>query len=81
MARVSERRQQRYNAKYDKSTILKIVRAVARRQEKLIPRSVHQYVTRVSKRRQQHYSAKYDKSTILKIVRAVARRQEKLIPR
>ncbi len=60
MTRGSERRQQRYNAKYDKSTILKIVRAVARRQEKLIPRSIHQYVTRVSERRQQRYSTKYE---------------------
>ncbi|EPK8022916.1 hypothetical protein KKI84_004106, partial [Providencia rettgeri] len=61
MTRVSERRQQRYSTKYGKGVILKIVRAVARRQEQLIPRSIHQYVTRVSERRQQRYSTKYGK--------------------
>ncbi|MEQ5287341.1 hypothetical protein ABN286_14785, partial [Providencia huaxiensis] len=60
VTRVSERSQQRYSEKNDKGTILKIVRAVARRQEKLIPRSIHQYVTRVSERSQQRYSAKYE---------------------
>lgn len=49
-----------FHREIPENTILKIVRAVARRQEKLIPRSIHQYVTRVSERSQQRYSAKYE---------------------
>ncbi len=76
MTRVAERSQQRCSARPDENWLY-IVRATARRQERISRGAYTKYVTRVAERSQQRCSAKPDELWLY-VVRATARRQERI---